>query len=390
MLLRMCGINFILQLSIFHREISARFKKVRGVFTMLSRLFLTVFLFISTVSAYSPKTTWLKDLNTLNDLEFVSTPEQDHTPLYNAFNKAQKSIRIGIFGISSKDMADQIEKQVKRGIKVTIICDSYCTNNEKRKAIFEQLKTAGADIMVATKGFTITHWKMFVIDDSLAFISTMNFISRTNQMRDVGIFTTQKDVINEIITVFDQDIQNAKTQGSITPQLTQTNLIWSPNNSEAKLVDLINSADESIDIWIENMGDPQIHEALAAAVKRAVKVRVLTSICGMGMSGDAAYKNLKDLNSKGVIVKGTPFPASAEIPYIHAKTITVDRTAIFLGSENFSTNSLNKARELGIVFKDVAIEQKMTALYEKDWTQAVEIPEEAPKKCSPLTSNTEE
>lgn len=357
---------------------------------MMLRLFLTITLLISTANAYSPKVPWLKQLNSINDLELVVTPEQDHTPLYNAFAKAQKTIRIGIFGISSKDMADQIEKQIKRGIDVTIICDKYCTNNEKRKAIFEQLKTAGANIMVATKGFTISHWKMFVIDDTLAFISTMNFISRANQMRDLGVFTADKNVISEIIAVFDQDVKNAQKQSANTPELKVTNLVWSPNNSEGKLVDLINSADSSIEIWIENMGNPRIHEALASAVKRNVQVRVLTSVCGLGMAADAAYRNLKDLSKKGVVVKGTPYPANEEIPYIHAKTINVDHKAVFLGSENFSVNSLTKARELGIVFNDQATEAKMAALFEKDWSKAVEIPEEAPEKCSPLTSNTEE
>jgi phosphatidylserine/phosphatidylglycerophosphate/cardiolipin synthase-like enzyme len=354
------------------------------------RLFLTVFLFISTVNAYSPKVSWLKQLNPINDLELVATPEQDHTPLYNAFAKAQKTIRIGIFGISSKDMADQIEKQIKRGIQVTIICDKYCTNNEKRKAIFEQLKNAGANIMVATKGFTISHWKMFVIDDTLAFVSTMNFISRANQMRDLGVFTADKAVISEIISVFDQDVENAKNQGSVTPNLVNANLVWSPNNSEAKIVDLIASADKSIEIWIENMGNPRVHEALAAAAKRNVNVRVLTSVCGLGMPAEAAFKNLRDLISKGITVKGMPYPATLALPYIHAKTVNIDHKAVFLGSENFSINSLTKARELGIVFTDTAVEQKMAALFEKDWAQSVDIPAEAPKKCSPLTANTEE
>ncbi|MES2801310.1 MAG: phospholipase D-like domain-containing protein [Bdellovibrionota bacterium] len=357
---------------------------------MLARLlFITLFLSLS-AQAYSPKAGWLTQLKSIDDLELVATPEQNHAPLFEAFAKAQKTIRIGIFGISSQEMADQIEKQIKRGINVTIICDKYCTNNEKRKTIFEQLKKAGANIMVATKGFTISHWKMFVIDDSLAFISTMNFISRSHQMRDFGVFTADKSVISEIISVFDQDVKNAANQTNITPELASTNLVWSPNNSEAKLVDLINSADKSIEIWIKNMGHPKIHEALQAAVKRKVNVRVLTSVCGLGMSGPAAYKNLNDLKKRGVSVKGTPYPATAGIPYIHAKTINVDHQAVFLGSENFSNNSITKARELGIVFKDVAVEQQMAALYEKDWAQAVDIPEQAPEKCSPLTSNTEE
>lgn len=347
-------------------------------------------LFSSTVKAYAPEAAWLKNLISLPDLELVVTPEQDHTALYKAYDQAQKSLKIGIFGISSREMANQIEKQIKRGIKVTIICDKYCTNNERRLEIFNQLKTAGAEIVVATTAFTITHWKMFIIDDKKVFISTMNFISRTNQMRDFGVFTENPDIVKEVVAVYDQDLINAKNNTGLTPELTVPNLVWSPNNSERKLVDLINSAQSTIEIWIENMGNPRIHDALERAVQRKVQVRVLTSICGLGMAKDQAHVFLKDLIKRGVTVKGTPFPATTGIPYIHSKSIHVDREVMFIGSENFSVNSLTKARELGLVFDNNDIENKLHELFEKDWKTAVDIPDEPVLKCEPLTQATEQ
>jgi len=358
--------------------------QVSGKFNF--NLFLTFFISQS-VFGYTPKADWLQNLPHLGQLELVTTPEQNHQPLYDAFDKAEKSISIGIFGISSSEMGNQLTKQVKRGIIVNIICDKYCTSNTKRQAIFDQLKSAGANIVTATTGFSISHWKMFVIDDKKAFISTMNFITRTSEMRDLGIFTTDASVITEILKVYNQDLENAKNNTNITPELTNKNLVWSPNNSESKLVDLINSADQAIEIWIENMGNPRIHTALANAATRKVQVRVLTSICGMGMPSSQALTALKDLKSKGVTVKGTPAPATTDIPYIHAKTLHVDKQVLFLGSENFSINSLTKARELGVVFQDQHIETELNNLFEKDWSHAVDIPDQADEKCTPLTTN---
>lgn len=359
---------------------------------MIHRILLStfVFLFIAQTEAYTPKASWLKDLVTFHDLKLITTPEEDHKPIYDAFAKAQKTIRIGIFGISSQEMADQIILQAKRGIKITIICDKYCTSSPKRAEIFEQLKAAGVEMITATTGFTITHWKMFVVDDSLAFISTMNFITRSNQMRDIGVFTSDKSVISEVLLVFNQDLINAKNTTAITPLLIQPNLVWSPINSEKKITDLINSADKSIEIWIENMGNSKVHLALQQAALRKVKVRILTSVCGLGMPADAAHKNLKDLIARGITVKGTPFPANQDIPYIHAKTINVDHETLFLGSENFSPNSLLKARELGIVFNDAQVERKLADLFEKDWNKSVDVPETPPENCSALSTNTPE
>jgi cardiolipin synthase A/B len=327
---------------------------------------------------------FLNRLEPLRNAKFVSTPETDHQSLINAFKGAKKTIYVGIFGISSKVIADALSTAAKRGVAVTVLCDKYCSSNPKRLAIFEQLKADGVAIYTTSIGFTISHWKMFVVDEKLAFISTMNFITSTDQMRDMGVFLTNPSIVKEIIQVFKGDILNAKNITAQTPPLTQPNLVWSPVNSEEKLNALIASADQSIDIWIENMGAKTIHQSLKDAVRRGVKVRVITSMCGMGMPGPAAFENLFDLVSGGILVKVMPFPATEKIPYTHAKTITADRKTIFLGSENFSANSILKARELGIIFKNSGIEKQMHDLYEGDWSVAVDLPTEAPASCSPL------
>lgn len=328
---------------------------------------------------------WLTQITPLENVDFVITPEEDHTKLLTAFKSAKNNIKVGIFGISGKHIADGLTAALKRGISVTVICDKYCTSNPKRLELFEQLKAAGANMILASTGFTITHWKMFVIDDRQAFISTMNFISRFNQMRDFGIFTTEKTVVQEILAVFNQDIENSKNQGIATPELTSSHLVWSPNNSEDKLIDLINTANSTIEIWIENMGNRNLHQALKKAVLRKVNVRLLTSLCGLGMPPEDAFIHLNELQQMGVAVHVMPFPANMDLPYIHAKSINVDRDLFFLGSENFSFNSLQKARELGIVLKDFKIQKKMATYFEKDWQKSIAVPQAPPETCEALT-----
>lgn len=350
----------------------------------LSVLFIALFIVI-TGWAQNDKAGFLNQLEPLQNAVFVSTPDQDHKPLIDAFNQAKTSIYVGIFGISSPQIADALVAAEKRGVKVIVICDTYCSSTPKRAEIFNRLKTEGIEIYTATTGFSISHWKMFVVDEKLAFISTMNFIIKTDQMRDMGVFLTNPRMIQEIISVFKSDVENAKNQTAITPPLSNPNLVWSPNNSEEKLVQLIRSARKTVDIWIENMGNKNIHSALQDVVERGVKVRVLSSECGMGTPPPNSFKNLKDLVAKGVTVQVMPFPATRDVPYIHAKTINVDHGVVFLGSENYSNNSLLKARELGLIFRDQAIEQRMSILFEKDWAGSIVLPENAPETCSPLS-----
>jgi len=333
----------------------------------------------------APANSFLKALEELQVQKFIVTPDDGNKQLIEAFNSATKTIQVGIFGISSQDIADSLVTAQKRGVHVTVICDSYCESNPKRLAITNQLRDSGAAVYIASTGFSITHWKMFVIDQKLAFISTMNFIARHDQMRDMGVFVTNPSIIKEMLAVYNADIENSKNQTTITPTLTQPNLLWSPVNSEDKLVQLINTADSSIEIWIENMGNKKIHSALANAVKRNVNVRVLTSLCGMGMPVASAHEVLKQLIGMGIRVQGMPYPATNDAPYIHAKTINVDHQVVFLGSENFSNNSLLSSRELGIIFKDANIQQRMADLYESDWKGSLPIPAVAPATCDALT-----
>ena len=329
---------------------------------------------------------FLSRLEPLQNPQFVSTPDQGHESLIEAFNQAQKSIQVGIFGISDPKIADALSAALKRGVRVTVICDKYCTNNPKRAEIYNRLKAEGVEIYTASAGFSISHWKMFVIDEKKAFVSTMTFIIRTQQMRDVGVFLTNPSVISEILAVFKADIENAKNQTAVTPELSQPNLVWSPNNSEEKLSQLILSAQKSVEIWIENMGQQTIQAALKTVAARGVKVRLLTSECGMGMPSEMAFVNLKELKDANIDVHVMPFPATTDIPYIHAKTIGVDRKTQFLGSENFSTNSILNARELGIIFQNEAIEAQMNSLFEKDWNHSNPLPASPPVTCSPLLS----
>lgn len=346
----------------------------------------TVLVLLISQSAFSQVSAeFLTQLEPLQNSKLVVTPEDSHKPLHEAFASAKKSIKVGIFSISSKEMTEQLVKARSRGIAVTVVCDSMCTKSASKSELVNQLKASGVEFYTATKGFSITHWKMFIIDDQTAFISTMNWVTREEQMRDLGIFVTNPSIIKEILEVYNQDIENSKNQTAITPVLTQPNLVWSPINAEAKLISLINSAQSTIEIWIENMGNKNVHAALKAAIERKVKIRVLTSQCGLGMPPSAHHPILKELESFGITVRGAPWPATTEIPYIHAKTITVDNKTSFVGSENFSFNSLLKARELGIIFEDATITARMTELFEKDWSTSTPIPEEAPIKCEALT-----
>jgi phosphatidylserine/phosphatidylglycerophosphate/cardiolipin synthase-like enzyme len=95
-------------------------------------------------------------------------------------------------------------------------------------------------------------------------------------------------------------------------------------------------------------------------------VRFITAVLtssGSPTDGNAAER--AKLNAGGVQAKGL------NTPYIHAKMVLADygtgAAQVFLGSENFSSTSLDKNRELGIILDDSGILSSMERTFESDW-----------------------
>jgi phosphatidylserine/phosphatidylglycerophosphate/cardiolipin synthase-like enzyme len=54
-------------------------------------------------------------------------------------------------------------------------------------------------------------------------------------------------------------------------------------------------------------------------------------------------------------------------PYPHLKTIVIDEKKVFIGSQNFTQNSLDNNREVGMVIQEnPQIVRMVTGLYEND------------------------
>jgi cardiolipin synthase A/B len=99
------------------------------------------------------------------------------------------------------------------------------------------------------------------------------------------------------------------------------------------------------------MGDTPVVDALIRAAKRGVDVQV----CGENEDGeyDSAFSRLA---AAGVHIS---YYSSSTGFYIHGKVIEADygtaHAKVFIGSENFSSISLNHNRELGLIISSSAI-----------------------------------
>jgi phosphatidylserine/phosphatidylglycerophosphate/cardiolipin synthase-like enzyme len=294
----------------------------------------------------------------------LTQPTSGRDQILSLLNGAKRSIDLTIYEIEDPQIISAMTDAAKRGVAVRVLYNYYSFQtygHDPNATYIAQLSAAGVQTQRANQQFTVTHQKTFTIDDSVSVIMTFNLApSYFSTSRDFGIITSDPGQVAEIVKVFEADW----AYESVTP--SQPALVWSPVNSRSKILDVINGATRSLEVYNEETADQASMQALIAAAKRGVKVRFLTAILTSHTSsadGNAAER--ATLNAAGVQAKGLASP------YIHAKVVLADYgtggAKVFLGSENFSETSLDKNRELGIILNDSAIMSSIESTFESDW-----------------------
>jgi phosphatidylserine/phosphatidylglycerophosphate/cardiolipin synthase-like enzyme len=182
--------------------------------------------------------------------------------------------------------------------------------------------------------------------------------------RDFAVITNDAADVAAIETTFNADFLNA----AITPP-TGDNLVWSPTNARAALTTLIEGATKTLLISQEEFDDTGLQTLVEAALRRGVAV----TLAQENLNG--AYSSV--LNSLKAAGAAIAIYSSKTGYYIHAKTVLADygtpQASLFVGSENFSTDSLNDNRELGLVFNDAACIQGVYTAITADYNNGTKF-----------------
>ena len=275
----------------------------------------------------------------------------------SAINAAKTSVHMTMYLLSNTEVINALVSRHKAGVDVKVLLDSSSQTNNG--SVYNQLKSAGVGVAWSSTKFTYTHEQCVIIDGKTAWIMTMNLTqsSPTANREYLAIDTTAADV-TEAETIFQGDFAG-KPSGSVTGAL-----MVAPINATSTVTTLINQSKSTVDIEAEELSDYHTADALKAALGRGVKVRVVLSDATMTTSGQSAVAEIKGAGGKLVTVSS---------PYIHAKTMIVDGTIAYVGSENFSTGSLQYNRELGVVFSIASEIQKISTTLSSDFSKGTAL-----------------
>ena len=290
-------------------------------------------------TSYSPA----EVLGQSTNLTLFIEPDDGRAPLLNYINTSQSEILTEVYILSDGQIISALASH-SAITKILLEEHPFGGNNlnQKTKSLL------GNIVDWASPAFALTHQKSIVFDSSVVCILNMNLSTTAfTKNREYNICSENNDEVSEVRNIFFADL-NRKDYSPTAP-----NLIVSPTNSRAKLTAFINSAQKSLDIEIEVLTDDRMVGLLSAKAS-SIPVRLL-------------LPEPKEIINSPVPNAQTKYLKS---PYPHAKLVIVDGLRAYVGSVNFTTQSLDSNRELGILVAQPDILERLNTTFTKDWERA--------------------
>ena len=303
----------------------------------------------------------------------VTEPDQGLTPIDNLIRSAKQTLDMTMYELTDTQAEQLLGQAAASGVAVRVILDQNLERSNNTAA-YNYLASHGVQVHWANPEYSATHQKTITVDGATSAVMTLNLTSQYySTSRDFAVIEDDPNDVAAIEATFNADFTNS----AITPP-DGDDLVWSPTNSQSVILSVINAAQHSL--WVENeeMGDANVVNALIGAAARGVAVRVV-----MTNTGNDYASEFDQLVAGGVQVSS--YAADAPL-YIHAKVILADYAAanaeVFVGSENFSSASLTKNRELGLTLSDPAIMQSIDMTLTSDFNGGTPWAGSAPKITS--------
>ena len=296
----------------------------------------------------------------MSDRTLIVLPDESSKPFLDAINVAQKSLQVKMFVFSDPGLLNAVINAHQRGVKVRVMLnatrrDGEDDNKDSRKA----LEHAGIEVKDSNPGFGITHEKSMVVDEAVAFVKSLNWVTENlTETRDYAISTTHPHGVSEVIACFDADWNRQDFKPGLS-----AHMIWCPANGRERIAQFIDNAKHTLFVQNERYQDMVIIERLVRARERGVKIhlmarpphslkkeKIIEGIGGLRIMDDVGIRIHKLKHLK-----------------LHGKMLLADGLHAIVGSINLAPGSFDDRRELAIEVHDDEIVDRLQIIASHDW-----------------------
>ncbi|TVZ00798.1 cardiolipin synthase [Trebonia kvetii] len=293
-------------------------------------------------------------------LRVIAEPQAGLSAIYKLIKGARSWIELTMYELRDSTAEGDLAAAAKRGVDVRVILDAHLERS-RNTATYTFLRAHGVHVTWAPSGTTY-HQKTLTVDNRTSVIMTLNMVSADYaDTRDFAVFDTSRADVAAVVATFNADYAHRK----VSPP-DGADLVWSPTNSQAAILAVIDGARHTLSIENEEMAYSVIITAIENAAKRGVSVKIT-------MTRESSWDNaFTALTKAGAHVR--LYRNSTKVIYIHAKAVVADAglsdRQVYLGSENFSFSSLRRNRELGIRTTNKPVISEVSAVLAADYAGA--------------------
>jgi cardiolipin synthase len=290
----------------------------------------------------------------------IVLPDDSAQPILRAIAGAQRSLRVKMFVFSDPDLLEAVIAAKRRNVDVRVMLNPARRNGEDdNKEARHALLEAGVAVHDSNPAFDLTHEKSMVVDDTVAFVKSLNWETKNlTETRDYAIVTDHPHEVEEIIAGFDADWECRDFNPG-----DDARMLWCPPNGRVRICRFIDEAQKTLFVQNERYQDQVIIERLVSAAVRGVKVHVMARpphtlkkdklVEGVG--------GLRIMNDVGIKIH------KLHHLKLHGKLFLADRVAAIVGSINLAPGSLDGRRELAIEVRDPDIVERLHQVATHDW-----------------------
>jgi cardiolipin synthase A/B len=293
-------------------------------------------------------------------LRVLTEPADGMGPIDQLITAARSSVDLTMYELADPTAEADLAADAARGVDVRVLLDQHL-EKARNTGAYHYLAAHGVHVRWGPADITY-HQKTLTVDGATSVIMTGNLVAEDYPgTRDFAVIDTNHADVAAIVATFNADFAGQ----AITPP-DGADLVWSPANAQASVLLVINGATRSLAVEDEEMDDPAVTAALAAAARRGVDVTVI-------MTADPEWDTaFAELARAGAHVR--LYADNSSAVYIHAKAIVADAgrpgQQVLVGSQNFSVASLDYNRELGILTSDPAVVAAVATTLAGDYARA--------------------
>jgi len=280
-------------------------------------------------------------------VKLLVQPGDGISALVKGINRAKTSVEIVVFRFDRVEIETALTEAVHRGVRVHALIAYTNRGGEKNLRQLEaRLLAAGVTVARTDDDLTRYHAKYFLIDRRELFLLAFNYTYMDiERSRSFAVITTNRRLVQEAARLFESDTKRQPYVAGLS------SFVVSPANARKQLSAFIKGAKKKLLIYDPKITDPDMIRLLEERAKAGVEIRII-----------------------GRLTKRSPNLEARKLTgmRLHTRTMVRDDRHVFVGSQSLRELELDARREVGVIFIDKKIAERVIDVFEEDWAKIEE------------------